>query len=433
MKRTLTAIIAALSLMPQAQSRVWTMQECVDHALQNNLTVLQRSNEVESAKLQLTSAQNAMLPQVSAGASQNWSFGRGLTAANTYDNRNTANLSGQIGMQVPLFQGLQTVRTIDYQRTWLRASVEQLEAAKDDVTLQIMAQYLQVLYCGEMVSVAQSQAALTAEELLRRQALLDAGRIPEADMLDAKAQDAQAQMQLVTAQNNRRLALLDLAQILRLRMDSDFEVQTPDPNEPLPTLLLPANVYAAAMERNHSIQASRLQMAAAEQQVKVAQTGYIPRLSASAGLSTNYYNVSGMPNDAFADQLRHNFAQYVGLNLTIPIFDGFNTRNAVHRAKNSQLNAQLQYDLAADNLYKTIEQAYVQAVGARERLKAAEVAVEANTSALAAITEKYNLDRATALEFDNAKNQYIRSLSERTQAKYELLLRARILRFYAHN
>lgn len=431
MKRYFATIAIALSIVPHAQSRTWSMQECIEHAVMNNLTVLQRSNEVEGAQLQLTSAQNALLPQVSAGASQNWSFGRGLTAANTYDNRNTANLSGQIGVQVPIFQGLQTIRTIDYQRTWLRAAAESLEAAKEDVTLQIMAQYLQVLYCGEMEDVAQSQAALTAEELLRRKALLDAGRIPEADMLDAKAQDAQAQMQLVTAQNNRRLALLDLAQLLRLRQVDDFEVQTPDPNEALPELLLPAEVYDAALNHNHSLQAGRLQIAAAEQQVKVAQTGYIPRLSASAGLSTNYYQVSGMPNDAFSDQLRHNFAQYVGLNLSIPIFDGFQTRNAVSRAKNAHLNSQLQYDLATDNLYKTIEQAYVQAVGARERLKAAEVAVEANSAALAAITEKYNLDRATALEFDNAKNQYIRSLSERTQAKYELLLRARILRFYA--
>ena len=421
--------LAIIGLWGSISAKEWTLQECIDYALANNLTVLQRANEVTQAENELTAARDAVLPTLSAQGQQSWNFGRGLTASNTYADRNTMNFGVNVGFNLPLFQGLQAVRQISYQRTYLSAMLENLESAKDDITLQIMAQYLQVLYSQEMVEIARSQADLTAEELKRREALLEVGRIPEADMLDAKSQDAQAQMQYVTAQNDSRLALLDLSQLLRLDSCEDFAVVSPD--EPLPELRDPRQVYDAAMNINHAVQAGKLQIDAAGKQIKVAETGWIPKLSLSAGLGSNYYNINGMPNDKFKEQFRHNFAQYVGLNLSIPIFDAFQTRNSVRRAKVNQLSTRLNFETASDNLYKAIQQSYYQAVGARERFNAADAAVVSSKSALAAVQEKYGLGRATPVEFDNAKNQYVKALSERTQAKFELLLRARILDFYA--
>ncbi len=421
--------IAFLSLWVSLNAKEWTLQECIDYALANNLTVLQRVNEVTQAENELTSARDAVLPTLSAQGQQSWNFGRGLTASNTYADRNTMNFGVNVGLNLPLFQGLQTVRQVSYQRTYLSAMLENLESVKDDVTLQIMAQYLQVLYSQEMEEIAFSQSELTAEELKRREALLEVGRIPEADMLDAKSQDAQARMQYVTAQNDSRLALLDLSQLLRLESCEDFSVVRPE--EPLPELRDPRQVYDYAMNINHSVQAGRLQVEAAGKQIKVAETGWIPRLSFTAGLGSNYYKITGMPNDKFREQFKHNFAQYVGLNLSIPIFDAFQTRNSVRRAKVNQLSTQLNFETASDNLYKAIQQSYYQAVGARERYYAADAAVASSESAFAAVQEKYGLGRATPVDFDNAKNQYVKALSERTQAKFELLLRARILDFYA--
>lgn len=428
MKKTII-FLAFLSLWGTLSAKEWTLQECIDYALANNLTVLQRANEVTQAENELTSARDAVLPTLSAQGQQSWNFGRGLTASNTYADRNTMNFGVNVGFNLPLFQGLQAVRQISYQRTYLSAMLENLESAKDDITLQIMAQYLQVLYSQEMAEIARSQADLTAEELKRREALLEVGRIPEADMLDAKSQDAQARMQYVTAQNDSRLALLDLSQLLRLESCEDFTVARPD--EPLPELRDPRQVYDAAMDINHAVQAGKLQVDAAGKQIKVAETGWIPRLSLSAGLGSNYYNINGMPNDKFREQFKHNFAQYVGLNLSIPIFDAFQTRNSVRRAKVNQLSTRLNFETASDNLYKAIQQSYYQAVGARERFNAADAAVLSSKSALDAVQEKYGLGRATPVDFDNAKNQYVKALAERTQAKFELLLRARILDFYA--
>ncbi|MBD5361657.1 MAG: TolC family protein [Bacteroides sp.] len=416
--------IASMSL----SAKEWTLQECVDYAVDNNLTVLRRSNEVLQAENELTSARDAVLPTVSGQGQQSWNFGRGLTASNTYADRNTSNFGLSVGLNLPMFQGLQAYRQIQYQRTYLSSMVESLESAKDDITLQVMAQYLQVLYSREMEEIARAQVQITSDELERRQALLDVGRIPEADMLDAKSQDAQARVQLVTAQNDTRLALLDLSQLLRLESVEGFSIAEPD--EEMPLLRDPREVFERAMENNHSVRAERLMVDAASKQISVARTGWIPRLNFSAGLGSNYYKVNGMDNERFSEQFRHNFAQQVGLSLSIPIFDAFQTRNAVRRARVNQLSTQLNFETTSDNLFKAIQQAYYQAVGARERHNAASVAVEASEASLSAITEKYGLGRATPTEFDNAKNQYVKSLSERAQAKFEYLLRARILAFY---
>ncbi|MDE6535415.1 MAG: TolC family protein [Muribaculaceae bacterium] len=422
-------IVGAMSLSwLNLGAKEWTLQECVDYAVANNLTVLQRSNDVLQAENDLTSAKDAVLPTVSGQGQQSWNFGRGLTASNTYADRNTSNFGLSLGLNLPLFQGLQTYRQIQYQRTYLSSMVESLESAKDDITLQVMAQYLQVLYSQEMEEIARSQVKITSDELERRKALLEVGKIPEADMLDAKAQDAQAKVQLVTAQNDTRLALLDLSQLLRLESVEGFNVAKPD--DEMPELRDPREVYDRAMGSNHSVLAGRLQVEAAGQQISVAKTGWIPRLNLSAGLGSNYYKVNGLENERFSDQFRHNFAQQIGLSLSVPIFDAFQTRNAVRRARVNQVSTQLNFETAADNLYKAIQQAYYQAAGARERHNAATLAVEASEASLNAVTEKYGLGRATPTEFENAKNQYVKALSERTQAKFEFLLRARILAFY---
>lgn len=428
MKRILLLLTIPIALSISA--REWTLDECIDYAIENNLTIKAQEISLMEAEQQLTAAKDAVLPQVSGQVSNSWNFGRGLTSSNTYANSNTMNFGANIGLQLPLFNGLQTIRQIDYAKASLTAIVETVEATKDDVTLRIIAQYLQTLYCRELESVALSQLNITEEELERRKALLEAGKIPEADMLDAGSQVAQARLQWVTAQNDTRLALLDLSQLLRLPASEDFAIANLN-GEQLPTLREPNAVYEAALSNNHTINANRLQIHAAERNIKVAQTGWIPRLSFNAGLGTNYYKISNFDNNQFKDQMRENFSQYVGFSLSVPIFDGFSTRNNVRRAELQRLNANLNLETQMDNLYKAINESYFQAVGARERLTAAIEATTAAEAALAAVREKYNLGRATATDFDNAKEQLLQSQSERARALYELLLRARILDFYA--
>lgn len=225
------------------------------------------------------------------------------------------------------------------------------------------------------------------------------------------------------------LALLDLANLLNLKQDSDFDIETlpEDDGTPIPTV---EEVWSNVTLNNHSLRAASIEREAAEKNISLAKTGYIPRLSFSAGLGTNYYKTSGYDNESFGRQMKNNFSKSLGFSLDIPIFDGFSTRNSVARAKLQQLNAELDLENTRQTLYKTISTAYTQAVAAESKEESATVAEESTFKAFEAMRVKYDNGRANATEYEKAKADYINAMAERVQAHYEKLLRIRILNHY---
>lgn len=430
MKQLRKTVVAALALVcaVTANAETWTLEKCIDYALTNNLTVRSRALDVRNAEFDVTAAKDAFLPEVGLSASQSFNLGRGLTSENTYADRNTSNFQWGANLSVPLFQGLGNVRRLDYAKASLLAVVEEFEAAKEDVTLNVIAQYLQVLYCNEVYKVALEQIELSDYELKRQQALLEAGKVPEIDMLNARSQLAQDELSATTAKNDYTLALVDLAQLLRLDDIEGFEVASLDDDNVL--MRSADEVFANAKLNNSSVNAGRLRIAAADKNIRVAKSGYMPRLSFTAGIGSSYYTVSGFDNDKFGHQMKNNFSTYFGFNLSIPVFDAFSTRNNVRRARVSRLSAELQYETACDNLYKAVQQAYYSALGAAKRLESSTVAEDATEKTFAATREKYNLGRATPTDYETAKNNYLRAVSDRVRAKYEYMLRTRILDFY---
>ncbi|MCH5320027.1 MAG: TolC family protein [Paramuribaculum sp.] len=413
-----------------ANAESWSLDSCITYAIDHNLTVKSNQLNMISGELDITEAKDRFLPSVSAGAQQSFSFGRGLTSENTYANRNTTQFGWSAQMSLPLFQGLRNVRTLEYSKANFRQLVEQLESAKDDITLAVISQYLQVLYYQEIYGVAIEQLRLSRVELERRKELLEAGKIPEVDMLQAESQVAQDDYSVVNAKNNWNLALLDLAQLLELDSAEGFTIEPIDEDMYLSPVPTPETVYASALRDNHSILASRLGVDVAEKSVKLAKSGYLPTLSFSAGLGSSYYRTSGFENDGFGSQMRHNFSKSLGFSLNIPIFDAFSTRNAVRKARVQQLSAELRLRETEVQLYKSINQAYTQAVAADKRMQSSAVAEQATAAALEAMREKYNYGKANATEFEQAKTAYIQAVSESVQAKYESALRRRILLFY---
>lgn len=422
---SLTAILTCAT----AGAETWSLDSCISYAVSHNLTVKSRELSAVSGELDITEAKDRFLPSLSAGASQSFSFGRGLTSENTYANRNTSNFGWNIGLNLPLFQGLRNVRNLDYAKANMLTLVEELESAKDDITLNVIAQYLQALYYKEMVKVATEQVKLSKIELSRREELLEAGKIPELDLLQAKSQLAQDELTEVTAKNNYALALVDLTQLLELGSSEEFDIEAIETDTPLP-LYNADDVYASALTTNHSIKASQLGVESAGKAIKLAKSGWLPTLSFSAGIGSNYYTVSGLTSDKFGNQMRHNLSKSLGFSLNIPIFDGFSTRNSVRKAKVQEINARLQLTDTKNRVYKSIQTAYTQAVAAEKRKASSIVACDATEAALEAMRLKYNYGKANATEFEQAKTAYIKAVSDAVQAKYESVLRKRILAFY---
>ncbi|MDE5839878.1 MAG: TolC family protein, partial [Muribaculaceae bacterium] len=302
------------------------------------------------------------------------------------------------------------------------------EAVKDDVTINVMASFLQALYSRESLAVALMSLDVSKDELKRREILLEAGKIPELDLYEARAQVSRDELAVVNARNDSVMALLDLANLLDLENNGTFDI-IPLAEE---DLALPAlgEVWSNMQMNNHALRAAAIQRQAAGEYEEVAKTGYIPTLSFNAGLGTNYYKTSGFVNEGFAAQMRHNFSKSLGFSLNIPIFDGFSTRNSIARARLDKMNAELDLDNTRQQLYKTVSTAHAQAVAALSKEQAAASAVENSKAAFDAMTVKYDNGRANATEYEKAKADYINALATRLQARYERQLRIRILRHY---
>lgn len=430
----LTAAIAATmaaGVTPLvAHAGAWTLQECVDYAVLHNIQVNIQRQQVAAGELSVDEARNSFLPQVGASASQSFNFGRGLTAANTYADRNTSSFSWSASLQVPLFSGLRNSRVLEQSKLNLRQLACSLDESIDNVTLQIISQYLQVLYNREVENTARDQVSLSQFELERRRNLAANGKIAEVEVLEADAQLAKDSLTLITAGNDTRLALLELSQMLQLDAgdSATFDVVAIDGDDPL---LPPAmDVYTSALGNNPGLKSAEWGVKAAEAGIKVAQTGYIPTLSLSGGLGSSYYNLHGSDNLPFKTQMRENYSTYVGFSLNIPIFDALNTRTQVKRARVNLVQARLQADDTRTRLYSAIQQAYCQAQGAEMRSQSARRATAASEASFAAMAEKFNLGRATSTEYEQSKTNLFNARIQQLQARFEYLLRYRILKYY---
>ncbi len=428
MKNTLLILFLFCCLSVSADT--WSLDQCIDYAIEHNLTVKQQKINEMTAQQSITDAKDRYLPNASASASQSWNMGRALTMDNTYADRNTSSFSWNAGLSLPIFSGLNTERQLAYAKANLAQITEQYQAAKEDISINVITAYLQVLYYKELLEVSKNQVELSQYELTRQTALLEAGKIPEVDMLEAKSQLASDQYSVTDTQNSLTLAVIDLIQLLELHCEpADFDIA---PLTDEQANIIPAEeAYNLALQYNHTIAAARKGIIASDKNISLARTGYIPTLSFNAGVGSNYYKTSGYSNESFGDQMDHNLSYYFGFSLNVPIFDAFSTRNSVRRAKINKISAELELDQAEQQLYRNIQQAYHQAVGAQEKLTSSLVAEESASAAFTAMQEKYNIGRATPTEYEQSKTKALRCTAERIQANYELILRSRLLQYYS--
>ena len=414
-----------------ASAETWTLSQCVDYAIAHNIDIRRIALQADEGELAVVEAKDAFLPQLDASASQSFSFGRGLTAENVYANRNTASTQWGVNFSLPLFQGMREYRRLRVAELSLQQTLLECGSARDNVTLNVMSQYLQVLYCKEVAASARSQAEYSAFEVERQRALVEAGKVAEATLYDVEALAAQDRLQVVTADNDIRIALVNLANMLQLPSAEGFDVAPFD--EATPPLPDAESVFTSAEAVNHSLLSAAQGLKVAEGNISLAKAGFIPTLSFSGGLGSSYYKLSGVPNAGFGTQMRNNYSTYIGFSLRIPLFDAFSTRNQVRRAKVQRLNAELQYEQRRSDLHKEIELAYCQAKGARERLLTSRETLEKSRLSFTATQERFNLGRATIADFEQAKNNLFRTEVTGIQALYEYLLRVKVLRFYQSN
>ena len=432
-RRALLFVLSTLCFCPAGAQKLWTLRECCDYAVSHNISIRQQENQCRQQDIQLNNAKSMRLPDVSASVGQNFSFGRGLTASNTYSNTNTSSTSFSLGASIPLFTGFQIPNQIKMNQLNLEAATADLEKAKNDIRMLVAQAYVQILYNREIAEVAHRQIAIDSMQVARLQGMVDNGKASGAQLSQQQATLAGSQLTATQADNTLALSVLTLTQLLELPTPDGFSVARPDTtslNGDAVAAVSPDAVYAEALGLKPEVLAQQLRLRSASHNIKMAQAGYYPTLSLSGGLGTNYYTTSGFTSDAFGTQLKNNFSQYIGLNLSVPIFNRFQTRNSVRSARVEQENQQLLLDNTKKTLYKEIQQVCLNATAARAKHESSKVAAVSSADAFRLMQAKYENGKATMTEFNEAKNSYLRAVSDLVQARYELLYQQALLRFY---
>ena len=422
MKRILLALALLAPTLAGAQdlNHPWTLQECLDWALEHNLNLKQSELNVAQREIQLNTSKNAYFPNVSGSANESVNFGRGLTEDNTYTTgATTTNTSFSIGAGMSLFDGMARPNNVKLSQLNLDAALADLERARDDIRVSVAKAYVQVVYDYDIVDVARDQLKLDQAQVDRLQAMVENGKASQAELSQQKATLAQSDYTLVQAENNLRNALLDLSQLLDFPNADGFSIVKPDIAVGDHLLARPEDIYADAVEQRPGVKAEQLRLSGSDLSIKIAKAGFSPTLSLSGG-----------PQDGFWQQLSHNFSPYVGLSLSVPIFDRFSARNNVRTARLNRELQQITLDKAKQSLYKEIQQAHANALAAEAKYRSASEAATASEDAFILAQAKYENGKATVTEYNEARTRLAKARSDKAQAACEYLFQSRLLDFY---
>ena len=433
--KAITLTLAALALAGSVRAEQgWTLDQCIDYAIQNNIQVRQSDISAQNHEVDLSSARGNRLPGVSASASQSWSFGRSLTIDNTYANTNTASTSFSVGADMTLFAGGRISGNIENAKLGLEAAKSDLERIRDDVRVEVAQAFIQIVYNRSILDVARNQVTIDSMQVERLTELAAIGKASNAEVSSQKATLAQSQLSVTQAQNNLSMSILTLTQLLELPSPEGFDVIQPDADAiefSIPDS--PEDIYAQALEIKPAIKSEEIRLQQANNSIDIAKGGYYPTLSLSAGAGTGYYTSSNRNADNFGSQMKNNFGPHVGLNLSIPIFSRNSNRNNVRSAQLNMMNQEMQLDNVKKQLYKEIQQAYYNAVASKSRYESSQEVETSAQESFELVQAKYEGGKASITEFNESKNRLVTAQADVIKYRYEYLFNTALLEFYRNS
>ena len=434
-KLSAIVLLACLSAGLQAQE-TWSLRRCIDYAIEHNIDIRQAANTAEQSAVEVNTAKWARLPNLNGSANQSWNWGRTQTAvpdettgdySTVYVNTASNGTNMQLSTSIPLFTGLELPHQYSLAKLNLKAATADLQKAKDDISINIASAYLQVLFNQELHDVALGQVELSLQQCQRIESLAGVGKASSAEVADARARVAQDRMTAVQTENDYRLSLLTLSQLIELDSPEGFMLESPSTAITPSPVTPPDDIYQTALTSKASIQAAQYRLEGSKHSVRIAQSGFYPQLNLNGSLGTSYYSTI---NRTFRQQMGDNFSKYLGLSLSVPLFNRLATRNRVRTARLQQENYALQLENAKKTLYKEIQQAWYNATAAESKYASSHAATLASEESFRLMTQKYENGKANAVEFNEAKQNLMKAQSDELQAKYEYLFRTKILDFY---
>ena len=463
-----TFFLSANAQETKPDVKKWTLRECVDYAIENNISVKQSENSIALAEVDRRGAIGNFVPNLNLNSNSGWNSG--LTVDPTTGvlvNQTTATGNAGVSSGIAIYRGLRNQNELRRADLSILAGQYQLDKMKDDIALFVINAYLDVLFGKEAVNVAIPQVEITREQLIRTNQLVEAGTLPRGDLLDVQATLANDEQNLIITQNNVRLALITLAQLLQLDDYENFDVANEE-IETLPLLNLADysvdKIFQKALENRNEIKLAETNIEIAESDIKLAKGAMQPTLSgfynwnsrysdrdiitgqeidpnnptrvigqvATTGddvISPNFKPVIG-PANGFFDQIDQNKGSSFGFSLQIPVFNGFSASNNVRRAKINYEQQKYQLKQEELDLERIIHQVYADALGSLKLYDAAKKSLEAREVSFQYAQERFDVGVLNSFDYSQIKNRLVQANSDLLRAKYDFIFRVKLLEFY---
>ncbi len=463
----LILLLSFVGIQVNAQDKKWTLEECVSYAIKNNISIKQSALDVKSAEIERKGALGNFLPSINGNASHSWNIGLNQNITTGLLENQTTQFTaagGNIGLN--LYNGLQNQNRLRRANLAIVGAQYQLTKMQDDVSLNVANAFLQILFNKENLKVQKEQFTINAKQQERTKALVDAGSVPRGDLLDMKATVATSNQAVITAENALLISKLSLAQLLQLEEFENFDIVDRDYEAPESTVMeeSPTAIFEKAKEVRVELKIAKANLDIAEKDVTIARAAFQPNLQGFYNYSTRAAysdRIVGFVPDPFnptsiigtvdgsglnviqpnfipllagpapiLDQFRDNKGQSFGLQISIPVLNGFSVRNAVERSKVAFERTKIAYSQQELDLERNVYTAFTDAKGALNAYESAAVALAAREEAYNYATEKYEVGIINAFDFNQSQTLFVNAQSELLRTKYDYIFKVKLLEFY---
>ena len=431
-------VFAALMASSVSAQKKWTLQACFDHAMENNITLQKARLQQQSATEDVKGAKGNLLPSVSASANQSLGYRPWQDAGTTTVTNGTVNTkvdktyhngSYNLNAQWTVWNGNKNRNNVKLSKLSEKQAEYQVDETANNIMERIAQIYVQILYLDESIKVSKASLETSRKNEERGKEMLQVGKMSKADLAQLTAQRATDEYNVVDAQAQMANYKLQLKQLLELTGEEAFDVVIPETSDELALGDIPAlqNVYQQALITRPEIANSRLAIESSNLNLKISKAGYLPTLSMTGGVSTSTNSLSA---NGWGNQMKTNVNSSAGLTLSIPIFDGRQTKTSVNKAKIQQQQAQLDLQDQQKTLYQTIEGFWQDANTNQQRFRAALTTVESEQMSYDLLEEKFNLGLTNIIELMNGKDKLLNAQQNKLQSKYQTILNQQLLKFY---
>jgi outer membrane protein len=427
------------------QPQKWTLEDCVNYAWTHNISVKQSELDVQSAQIEKSAGFGAFLPSANANTSHSWNVGLNQNiTTNLLENQTTQFTSLGANVGVDIYKGLQNQHRFRKSKLAIIAAQYQLAKMKDDIGLNVANAFLQILFNKESLKVQKDQLSISEKQMQRTQEFVDAGVLPRGDVLDSKATVAADKQKVVVAENALLISKLSLAQLLQLDNFQEFDIVDADYQAVQSEVMFqtPAAIISKAKENRVELKLAKTNMDVANKDISIARSAYQPTIQGFYGFNSRISYADIPLFDAtgnligtrgplpFSQQFNNNKGHQFGLQLNVPIFNGFSAKYNVMRAKVAFERTKIAYAQSELDLERTIYSAFTDAQGAYKAYESALTARDARSTALAYAKERFDVGLMNTFEYNQAQTLFVNAQSEVLRTKYDYIFRTKIVEFY---